>query len=230
MKTIGLLGGMSWESTQFYYRFINRAVQDKLGGVHSAHCIIYSFDFADIEALQAKGEWAASGDLLGEAGRKLREAGCDFLVLCTNTMHKVADDIERISGLRLLHIADPTIAALKTAGVKTVALLATRYTMEQPFYRERLERTGLRVLIPNDTDRTRIHDIIYEELVRGIVLDESRNEYLAIVERLRGDGAEGIILGCTEIDMLLHEGDSPLPFFDTTALHALAAVEEACAV
>lgn len=224
-----MLGGMSWESTQLYYQIINRAIQVKLGGVHSARCVTYSFDFAEIEALQEKHDWIASGKLLGDAGRKLREAGCDFLMLCTNTMHVVADDVERRSGLPLLHIADPTIAAVRAAGFATVALLGTRYTMEHPFYRERVERAGIRVLVPNDDERTRIHDVIYDELVRGIVRDDSRAEYLAVIDRLRGEGAEAAILGCTEIGMLFHDGDATIPCFDTTELHALAAVEKACA-
>ncbi len=228
MKTIGLLGGMSWESTQLYYQLINRATQAKLGGIHSARCVIYSFDFTDIEALQEAGDWAGSGRLLGNAAGALRDVGCNFVLVCTNTMHAVADDIERISGLPLLHIADPTIEAIRSAQITTVGLLGTRYTMERPFFKERLERAGIRVLIPSCEERAIIHDVIYGELVRGVVREDSRSQYLTIIQRLAAEGAEGMILGCTEIGMLVKQGDASIPCFDTTELHALAAVERAC--
>jgi aspartate racemase len=227
MKTIGLLGGMSWESTQIYYQDINRAVLAKLGGVHSARCVMYSFDFADVEALQAKGDWKASGELLGDAARKLRGAGADFIVLCTNTMHLVADDVERISGLPLLHIGDVTADAIRKANVHRVGLLATGYTMAQSFMRERIASHGLDVFVPSEADQKLVHDIIYRELVRGIVRDESRRAYLDVVERMREEGAQGIILGCTEIEMLIKDGDANIPFFATAALHSTAAAERA---
>ena len=227
MKTIGLLGGMSWESTQMYYRDINRAVQAKLGGVHSARCVMYSFDFADVEALQAKGDWKQAGALLGGAAKKLADADADFIVLCTNTMHLVADDVERISGLPLLHIGDVTGEAIKRAGLHRVGLLATGYTMAQPFMRERIASHGLDVFVPSEADQKLVHDIIYGELVRGIVREESRRSYLGVVERMRQDGAQGIILGCTEIEMLIKNGDAEIPFFATAALHSIAAAERA---
>jgi aspartate racemase len=229
MKTIGLLGGMSWESTQLYYQLINREVQRRLGGVHSARCIVYSVDFAEIEALQAAGDWATSGRLLGEAASKLRAAGAEILVLCTNTMHLVAEAIERISGMKLLDIFDITAEAVKHRGIESVGLLGTGYTMSKPFYRERLERHGLRVIVPSEPDRTRVHEIIYDELVRGVVRDDSRAALLEIVDRLRTQGAAGVILGCTEIGMLVRDGDASVPCFDTTELHATATVEKACA-
>ena len=225
MKTIGLLGGMSWESTQIYYQDINRAVQAKLGGVHSARCLMYSFDFADVEELQARGDWKQAGILLGEAAKKLANAGADFIVLCTNTMHLVADDIERISGLRVLHIGDVTADAIKRAGLNRVALLATGYTMEQPFMRERIARHGIDVFVPDARDRKIIHDVIYDELVRGIIRDESREQYLNIVNRLQEAGAQAVILGCTEIELLIKDGDAGIPFFATAALHAAEAAE-----
>jgi aspartate racemase len=218
---------MSWESTQIYYQDINRAVQAKLGGVHSARCVMYSFDFADVEALQAKGDWKASGALLGDAAKRLRDAGADFIVLCTNTMHLVADDVERISGLPLLHIGDVTAEAIKRTGLQRVGLLATGYTMAQPFMRERIARHGLDVFVPGEADQKVVHDIIYDELVRGIVREDSRRAYLAVVERMQQDGAQGIILGCTEIEMLIKDGDASIPFFATAALHSIAAAERA---
>jgi len=229
MKTIGLLGGMSWESTQLYYQLINREVQRRKGGVHSARCIVYSVDFAEIEALQAADDWVTSGRLLGEAAAKLRDAGAEILVLCTNTMHLVADEIERLSGMKLLDIFDITAEAVKREGIDTVGLLGTGYTMSKPFFRERFERHGLRVVVPNEPDRRRVHEIIYDELVRGVVRDDSRAEFLDIIETLRAEGAGGVILGCTEIGMLVRDGDASIPCFDTTELHATASVEKACA-
>lgn len=228
MKTIGLLGGMSWESTQIYYQDINRAVQARLGGVHSARCVLYSFDFADIEALQARGDWTTAGAELGAAASALRGAGADFIVLCTNTMHLVADAVERISGLPVLHIGDVTAKAINDAGFTRVALLATAYTMEQPFMRERIARHGIDVIVPNEADRMLVHSIIYDELVRGIIRNESRSQYLNVVRRLQEDGAQAIILGCTEIELLIKNGDAGIPFFATAALHAAAAADLAC--
>ncbi|MDF0604670.1 aspartate/glutamate racemase family protein [Neisseriaceae bacterium TC5R-5] len=230
MKTIGLLGGMSWESSTLYYQLINRAVQRRLGGLHSAKIILYSVDFAEIEALQRGGEWQEAGALLAQAALRLQQAGADFVVLCTNTMHKVAGQIEQASSLPLLHIADPTAQALLAAGVQKLALLGTAFTMEQAFYRERLiERYGLQVEIPDEAQRRDIHRIIYEELCLGKVLTTSRQRFVDIVNSMAARGCQAIILGCTEIGMLLSAGDTDLPLFDTTLLHAEAAADEALA-
>jgi aspartate racemase len=230
MKTIGLIGGMSWESTIPYYRQINERVKERLGGLHSAKIILYSVDFHDIERLQQAGDWEAAGALLAGAARSLEAAGADFLVVCTNTMHKVADRIEAAVTLPLLHIADPTAVAIKRAGHTTIGLLGTRFTMEQAFYRERLrERHGLQVIVPDPEDREAIHRIIFEELCLGAVLPESRRVYRSSMEKLAAQGAEAIILGCTEISLLVGPQDARVPLFDTTALHARAAAEEALA-
>ncbi|MDR3682860.1 MAG: aspartate/glutamate racemase family protein [Geothrix sp.] len=230
MKTLGLIGGMSWESTVPYYRLINEAVKARLGGLHSAKIILYSVDFHDIERLQRAGDWEAAGAVLAGAARALEGAGADLLVLCTNTMHKVADRIEAAVRIPLLHIADPTAVAIKQAGHATVGLLGTRFTMEQAFYRERLrERHGLQVMVPDAEDRAAIHRIIFEELCLGTVLPESRRACRSILERLADQGAEAIILGCTEISLLVGPQDSKVPLFDTTALHAQAAAEAALA-
>jgi aspartate racemase len=224
VKTIGLIGGMSWESTVPYYRGINEAVKARLGGLHSARLILYSVDFHDVERLQHAGDWEAAGALLADAARALARAGADFLVLCTNTMHKVAPAIERAVALPLLHIADPTAAAIRASGARTVGLLGTRFTMEQAFYRERLQdRHGLAVLVPEPPDRAIVHRIIYEELCLGLTLDASRAEYRRIMAGLAAKGAEAIILGCTEITLLVGAADATVPLFDTTALHAQAA-------
>lgn len=228
MKTIGLIGGMSWESTVTYYRQINQAIKERLGGLHSAKLILYSVDFDEIERLQRSGDWEAAGALLAEAARSLEAAGAAFLVLCTNTMHKVAPRIEASVGIRLLHIADPTAADIKRSGLSTVGLLGTRFTMEQAFYRDRLsERHALRVIVPVAEDREIIHRIIYEELCLGTVKSESRSECRRIMQALASHGAQAIILGCTEISLLVDQHDSPVPLFDTTAIHAKAAAEEA---
>jgi aspartate racemase len=230
LKTIGLIGGMSWESTVPYYRLINETIKDRLGGLHSAKLVLYSVDFHDIERFQHAGDWEAAGAHLAQAASALEAAGADFLVLCTNTMHKVAPGIEAAVGIPLLHIADPTAAAIKQAGHATVGLLGTRFTMEDAFYRDRLsERHGLRVLVPNAQDRDTIHRIIYEELCLGAVLPESRSAYRRIMDSLAAQGAEAIILGCTEISLLVGQQDSGVPLFDTTAIHARAAAEEALA-
>ena len=230
MKTIGLIGGMSWESTVPYYRLINEGIKQRLGGLHSARIILYSVDFHDIEVLQRDGRWDAAGALLADAARSLQAAGADFLVLCTNTMHKVAPAIEATVSIPLLHIADPTATAVKQAGLRTVGLLGTRFTMEQNFYRGRLEaHHGLQVVIPDATDRDTVHRVIYDELCLGITRDASRTAYRDIIGRLVAQGAEGIILGCTEIGLLVKPEDSPVPLFDTTALHAASAVEVALA-
>jgi len=228
MKTIGLIGGMSWESTVPYYRLINELVKERLGGLHSAKLILYSVDFHDIERLQQAGDWETAGTVLAGAARSLEAAGADFLVLCTNTMHKVADRIEAAVAIPLVHIADPTAVAIKQAGHTTVGLLGTRFTMEQAFYRERLsERHGLHVLVPNAEDREVVHRIIFDELCLGTVRSESRSAYRDIMARLAWQGAEAIILGCTEISLLVSQEDSRVPLFDTTALHARAAAEAA---
>ncbi|MEI7430954.1 MAG: aspartate/glutamate racemase family protein [Betaproteobacteria bacterium] len=224
MKTIGLIGGMSWESTIPYYRQINETIKQHLGGLHSAKIVLYSVDFHEIERLQHAGDWEATGAILAEAARSLEKAGADFLVVCTNTMHKVAPEIEAAVAIPLLHIADPTAIAIMQDGYKTVGLLGTRFTMEQAFYRDRLsERHGLKVIIPNDEDRETIHRIIYQELCLGVVLPESRNAYRRIMENLALQGAQAIILGCTEISLLVSQADSRIPLFDTTAIHAKAA-------
>ncbi|KAJ7642701.1 Asp/Glu racemase [Mycena polygramma] len=228
MKTLGLLGGMSWESTVTYYQEINRHVRAVKGGLHSSPCIVYSFDFAHVEALQHAGKWDEAGVLLDEAAAALQRAGADGIVLCTNTMHFVSDGIERASGLPLLHIADPTAERIVKAGFKSVGLLGTRFTMEKEFYKARLhDKFGLTVVIPEEAGRTAVHDIIYTELCNGVVRDESREVYYGVIEGLKAAGAECLILGCTEIGLLVAEGDSRcgLPIFDTTKLHAVAAAE-----
>lgn len=228
MKTIGLLGGMSWESTLPYYRHVNEAVRERLGGLHSARLVLYSLDFHEIEALQRQGDWAAAGTLLADAARRLESAGADFLLLCTNTMHKVADAIEAASALPLLHIADPTAAAIQAAGLQRVGLLGTRFTMEQPFYRQRLEdRHGIQVLVPDEPDRAEVHRVIYEELCRGVVSEASRQAYRQVITRLVARGAQAVILGCTEIGLLVRADDAEVPLFDTCVLHAQAAAERA---
>jgi len=228
MKTIGLLGGMSWESTVPYYRIVNETVRERLGGLHSAKVVLHSVDFHDIEELQRTAQWDAAGAQLAAAAQSLERAGAELLVLCTNTMHKVAPQIEAATSLPLLHIADPTAAAIRNAGLATVGLLGTRFTMEQPFYRGRLsERHGLRVLVPPPGDQAIVHRVIYEELCVGRVRTESRSEYRRIMAQLVAQGAEGIILGCTEITLLVGEGDAAVPLFDTTLLHARAAAERA---
>jgi aspartate racemase len=227
MRTIGLLGGMSWESSIEYERLINEGVRARLGGTHSADLIIRSYDFAVIEAMQEAGEWDAAGALLAADARRLQDAGADVVVLCTNTMHAVADRIEAAIDVEFLHLADATAAAAIAIGVERVALLGTRYTMEHDFYRGRLERHGLAVIVPDEPDRTLVHDVIYDELVRGIVSDESRTAYLAVVDRLVARGAEGVIAGCTEIELLVTADDVAVPYFATTRLHAQAAVAAA---
>ena len=228
MKTIGLIGGMSWESTVPYYRQINQAVKERLGGLHSARIILYSVDFHEVERLQAAGDWPAAGAMLAEVARALAAAGADFLVLCTNTMHKVAPQIEAAVGIPLLHIADPTARAIKQAGHVTVGLLGTRFTMEQDFYRARLaERHGIAVVTPTAPERDLVHHVIYEELCRGIVTPDSRDAYRRVMAALVERGATAIILGCTEISLLVGQADASVPLFDTTALHARAAADEA---
>ena len=230
MKRIGLIGGMSWESSIEYERIINTEVRARLGGVHSADLIIRSFDFAEIEALQQRSDWGSAGKLLAGAACALTQAGAELLVLCTNTMHRVFDAIAESTDVPVLHIADATAAAIGRERIETVGLLGTRYTMEHPFYRDRMKHHhGIRVQIPNDDERTMIHDVIYDELVRGIVSDESRASYLAVIERMIDRGCEGIIAGCTEIELLVQPDQVSVPYFATTRLHALAAVDAALA-
>ncbi len=230
MKTIGLIGGMSWESSLEYYRLINEGVKARLGGLHSARSLMVSVDFAEIETLQRQDRWDEAAILLVGAARQLEQGGADFVVLCTNTMHKVAGAIEAAIQIPLLHIADPTAEIIRERGLRTIGLLGTRFTMEQAFYRGRLEQKfGLNVLVPGAADREEIHRVIYEELVLGIIRDHSKTQYLQIMDRLAEAGAEGIILGCTEIGLLVREGDISLPLFDTTRLHAGAAVDYALA-
>lgn len=226
MKCIGIIGGMSWESSALYYSAINRMVRDRLGSPHSASILMDSLDFGPIAALQAGGEWDQLAEMLVESAERLEAGGAQCLVLATNTMHKCADALEGSSDLPLLHIADAAADAICAEGITKVALLGTAFTMEQPFYRERLEEHhGLDVLIPDAGDRAEIHRVIYDELIAGEVLDNSRETYREIIARLVDDGAQGVILGCTEIGMLVRAEDSPVPLFDTTQLHAAAAVE-----
>ena len=230
MRTVGLIGGMSWESSAEYYRLINEGVRARLGGLHSARCLLYSLDFAEIERLQHAGQWAEAGDVLAGAARALEAGGAECVVLCTNTMHKVAGAI--IAGLSIpfLHIADATAERVKARGISRVGLLGTAFTMKQDFYRGRLtEKYGLEVLIPEEADRRVVHRVIYDELCLGRVLPESKAEYVRVTRSLIERGAQGIILGCTEIMLLVGQGDVSVPVFDTTAIHAAAAVEFALA-
>jgi aspartate racemase len=230
VKTIGLLGGMSWESSAEYYRLVNEQVKSRLGGLHAARCVLYSVDFAEIERLQQQGDWESAGEMLGQAAHQLELAGAELLVVCTNTMHRVAAAIQARIAIPLLHIGDPTAEAITRAKMRTVGLLGTRFTMEQDFYKGRLvDRYRLNVLVPDAPDRETIHRIIYEELCLGQILPASRAACQAVIGRLVDAGAEGIILGCTEIGLLISDQDSPVPLFDTTRLHAAAAVDIALA-
>ncbi len=226
MKTIGLIGGLSWESSSEYYRIINQETQKRLGGVHSADCLMYSFDFAEIEALQAAGDWEAATALMLGAAQNLARGGAACIVICSNTMHRMVKDIEAALDLPLIHIADATAAAIRADGHHRVGLLGTGFTMEQDFYKGRMiERYGLDVITPDAAGRDAVHRIIYEELVRGIIKSDSRLIYQAVIQDLRAAGAEAVILGCTEIGLLIKPEDSALPSYDTTALHALAALD-----
>ncbi len=224
MKTIGLIGGMSWESSSEYYRIINQVVKQRLGGLHSAKCVLYNVDFEEIEICQRKGEWEKAAQILAAAAHGIEAAGADFIVICTNTMHKVADQIQAGIQIPLLHIADITAQQVLSEGIKTIGLLGTRYTMEQDFYKSRLEAKGLKVLVPEEKDRVIVNAIIYNELCLGQIIEESRARYKTIIQVLIEQGAEGIILGCTEIGLLVKPGDSTVPLFDTTLLHAVGAV------
>ena len=226
MKTIGMIGGMSWESTVPYYRIANETVAKRLGGLHSAKILLASVDFAEVERFQREGDWDGAGRLLAETARSLERAGADFLVLCTNTMHRVADAIEAAVRIPLLHIADAAAGEIRAQGLGRVGLLGTRFTMEQDFYRARLrERHGIEVVVPPAADRELVHRVIYDELCLGKVLEPSREAYRRIIRDLSAAGAQGIVLGCTEIPMLVGAGDAPVPVFDTTAIHARKAAE-----
>jgi aspartate racemase len=230
MKTIGLIGGMSWESSIEYYRIINEITKTRLGGFHSAKSLMISVDFAEIEFLQQKGDWQAAGEILAVAAESLERGGADFIVLCTNTMHNVADAIQSRVRIPFLHIADATAAHIQTLGMHKIGLLGTRFTMEQDFYKNRLiQNYGLDVLIPNDADCEIVHRIIYDELVKGTILPASKERYLEIIDKMQTQGAEGVILGCTEIGLLVQDGDCAILLFDTTRLHAIAAVDYALA-
>ena len=225
MRTLGLLGGMSWESTLPYYRIVNERVRQRLGGLHSAKLVLHSVDFAEIEALQHAGDWDAAGAILVGAAWGLHAAGAEGLVICTNTMHLVAPAIEAAVDIPLLHIADATAARIRDAGLSRVALLGTRFTMERDFYRQRIEAAGIGVIVPDAAQRDVVHRVIYEELCLGRILDASRDAYRAIIDDLVAKGAEGVILGCTEIGLLVGEGDATVPLFDTTRIHAEAAAD-----
>ena len=228
MKTIGLLGGMSWESTVGYYRAINEGVKNSLGGLHSAKIILHSVDFDPIEKLQHKGDWENTAIILSEAALSIQAAGADFLLICTNTMQKVAPEIENVIRIPVLHIADATAGVLLNKGIKTVGLLGTAFTMEHDFYKGRLSKKyGLNVLVPDDEDRDIVHNVIYHELCLGKTIESSKKEYLRIIEHLSNQGAEAVILGCTEIGMLVNQTDTDVELYDTTAIHAAKAVEYA---
>lgn len=229
MKTIGLLGGMSWESTQTYYQLINRGVNARAGGLSSAQLVLYSLDFSVIEKHQHDDNWAETARILAAAAQAVERAGADFLLIGTNTMHKVADQVAEAITIPLLHIADTTAARLQAEGIKRVGLLGTAFTMEQAFYRERLEQQGIEVLIPEKSAREQVHRIIYQELCQGMLLPDSRQIYLGIIDALAEAGAQGVILGCTEIGLLVQQADTSTPLFDTTVLHAEAAVNRALA-
>lgn len=229
MRTLGLLGGMSWESTLPYYRIVNERVRERLGGLHSAKLVLHSVDFAGIEALQHAGDWDAAGAQLADAARGLRLAGAEAIVVCTNTMHLVAPAIEAAVDIPLLHIADATAQRIRAAGLTRVALLGTRFTMEQAFYRERIEAAGIAVLTPDAAQRERVHRAIYDELCLGRIVDASRDDYRAIMADLVARGAQGVILGCTEIGLLVGTGDATVPLFDTARIHAEAAADWALA-
>ncbi|WP_416829232.1 aspartate/glutamate racemase family protein [Ectobacillus polymachus] len=230
MKTIGLIGGMSWESSLEYYRIINEEVKNKLGGLHSAKCLLYSVDFEEIERYQAEGDWESAGNLLADVAQSLEKAGAEIIVICTNTMHKVIGYIEEKVSLPILHIADATATQIQKQEIRTVGLLGTKYTMEQDFYKSRIESNGIKVLIPNHEDRDAINKVIYEELCLGNIQQSSRDYYKEVIKRLVDDGAEGIILGCTEIGLLVKQEDSEVPLFDTTVIHAIEAVNQAIEV
>ena len=225
MKTIGLIGGMSWESTTLYYQTMNRAVAERLGGLNSARVVLASVNFAEIAAMQRAGQWAEMAEVLADCARKLESAGADCILIGTNTMHKVAPQVQAAIGVPLLHIADAAAIAIREHGLRKVGLLGTRFTMEQPFYAEHLAQYGIEAVIPNEADRAEVHRIIFDELCQGKMLDYSRHTLLRIADKLAVQGAEGLILGCTELPLLLQQSHTPIALFDTTVLHALAAVD-----
>ena len=227
MKTIGLIGGMSWESTVTYYRIINDTVKDALGGLHSAKLLLYSVDFAEIEECQASGNWDGSAEVLSAAAKKLESAGADFILICTNTMHKVVPQIQAQISVPIVHIADATAEELKRRNIRKVALLGTKYTMTQDFYKARIQDQGIQVLVPDPAEIETVNRVIYDELCLGEIRDASRQAYVRIIERLGDRGAEGVILGCTEIGLLIDQSDTTLPVFDTTQIHARAAAQMA---
>lgn len=228
MKTIGLLGGMSWESSIEYYRIVNQEVRAALGGVHSAKSVMVSVDFGEIEELQMKGDWEEATRIMVKSAREIEKAGADFLLICTNTMHLMADEVQEAINIPLLHIADATARAVREVGIKTVGLLGTRFTMEKEFYRGRLEtKHQLKVVVPDEAGRDLVHNVIYSELVQGQIKDDSRRNYKEVIKRLVINGAEGIVLGCTEIGLLVKKDDVAVPVFDTMEIHALAAVDAA---
>ncbi|ABR35307.1 aspartate/glutamate racemase family protein [Clostridium beijerinckii] len=220
MKTIGLIGGMSWESTVTYYQVLNNVIKEKLGGLHSAKCLLYSLDFHEIEKCQSTGEWEVSAQILSEAALTLEKAGADFIVICTNTMHKVADKVQEAISIPILHIAEVTAQVLKAENITKIALLGTKYTMEQDFYKSKLIEDGIRVLIPDKEDIETVNEIIYNELCVGIISKHSKEVYLNIIDKLTNKGAQGVILGCTEIGLLVQQRDTKTPLFDTTLIHA----------
>lgn len=229
MKVIGLIGGMSWESTAEYYKIINETVKETLGGLHSATLILYSVDFEEIETLQHAGKWEEATAYMVDAAQRVERGGADFVLICTNTMHRMADEVQAHIAIPLLHIADATAEKIKEKNLKKIGLLGTKFTMEEDFYKGRLQKIGLDVIIPDEDERARVHDIIYSELCLGIIKDTSRERMKQVIEHLIAKGAEGIILGCTEIPLLIKQKDSPVPVFDTTLLHAEAAVKLALA-
>jgi aspartate racemase len=227
MKTIGLIGGLSWESTSVYYSYINRYVQQRLGGLHSAKCLVYSFDFEEIARLQRQGEWNLATERMVEAAKILEQGGADLIVICTNTMHLMANEVQQAINVPLIHIVDCVVGDIKEKNLSKVGLLGTRFTMEQPFYKELLNEQGIEVIIPDDSERQIVHDVIFGELCQGVVESASKKAYLNIINKLVDRGAEGIILGCTEIPLLIQQADSSIPLFDTTYLHAIKVAEKA---
>jgi aspartate racemase len=227
MKTIGLIGGLSWESTSVYYSYINRYVQQRLGGLHSAKCLVYSFDFEEIARLQRQGEWNLATEKMVEAAKILEQGGADLIVICTNTMHLMANEVQKAINVPLIHIVDCVVGEIKEKNLSKVGLLGTRFTMEQPFYKELLNEQGIEVIIPDDSERQIVHDVIFGELCQGVVESASKKAYLNIINKLVERGAEGIILGCTEIPLLIQQDDSSIPLFDTTYLHAIKVAEKA---
>ncbi|WP_080846185.1 aspartate/glutamate racemase family protein [Cytobacillus gottheilii] len=227
MKTIGLIGGLSWESTSEYYRIINTAVKNKFGGLHSAKCLIHSFNFEEIADMQRTGKWKEATESMVEAAVKLEQAGAEVIVICTNTMHKMAKEVQEAVSVPLIHIAESTASAIKQQNLKKVALLGTAFTMEQPFYKDILSKHEIETIIPNEADRQMVHSVIFDELCQGRFLEESRVKYQELISKLEAEGAEGVILGCTEIPLLIQQKHSSLPLLDTTYLHAMAAIEYA---